>query len=237
MKISMSAWAGFLLILLAFAGCSAKLTNFVMPDTKGSEPAIDSSQAALATFNYSVDGANYESDAAYPELNGALYWIGNNTPEGAVIAAWWDYGPYINAFANREAIVYTPSKEILGTVASIVAGKQWDERKHGPLSSHERIEDVALILTTTNPDEAAAIMKKYRSDYLLVTVAEYGKAYVIYGVSNITAEWSGEQYRNNSSVYYGMLASQPISRFELVYSDTFSVVYRQKSKTKQEGQS
>lgn len=57
--------------------------------------------------DYGVSIANGGTIFAHSELNDwtqALTWISSNTPENAVIIAWWDYGYWINVMGNRTTV-------------------------------------------------------------------------------------------------------------------------------------
>lgn len=86
--------------LLAFPASIFWIPNPV-PCTSGSL-VCDQSPA-----DYGVSIANGGTIFAHSELTDwtqALTWIRNNTPQNAVIIAWWDYGYWINVMANRTTV-------------------------------------------------------------------------------------------------------------------------------------
>jgi dolichyl-diphosphooligosaccharide--protein glycosyltransferase len=52
----------------------------------------------------SMANAGVPFRASLPDWREALEWIRNNTPEDAVIAAWWDYGYWITVVGNRTSL-------------------------------------------------------------------------------------------------------------------------------------
>lgn len=207
------------------------------------------------TFEYEKNGRKYTTNFLYSELQPAMEWIKNNLPKNAVVSAWWDYGHTIRGSGNVEAVVFTPSKEILNTVAtsqipkyyfppqdlstlfktsfaqseSISDIQKYNTKKYGELSNNNDIKNVALILTTTNPQEAISLMKQYNSEYVLVTSSEYGKAYTLYEITKIPTEFVDGSTLNKNSILYKMLKLELISGFERVYSDSSVVIYKIKS--------
>ncbi|MBI4440519.1 hypothetical protein HY638_06100, partial [Candidatus Woesearchaeota archaeon] len=207
------------------------------------------------TFQYEKDGKKYMSLYLYSELQPAMEWIKNNLPKNAVVSAWWDYGHIIRGLGNVEAVVFTPSKEVLNTVAtsqipkyyfppqdlptlfkisfaqseSISDIQKYNTKKYGELSNHNDIKNVALILTTTNPQEAINLMKQYNSEYVLVTSSEYGKAYSLYQITGIPPELVDGSTLNKNSIFYKILKLEPVNGFERIYSDSSVVIYKIKS--------
>jgi len=76
----------------------------------------------------------------------SLEWIKNNTPKDAVIAAWWDYGYWIQTIAERASIADN------STVLEYV------------------IESIAKMFLS-NPDDAWNTLNELQADYVLVFVA------------------------------------------------------------------
>lgn len=206
------------------------------------------------TFQYEKDGKKYTSLYLYSELQPAMEWIKNNLPKNAVVSTLWDYGHIVRGLANVETIVFTPSEEILGTIAitsirryyfppqdlptlftflesskTISDVQKYNTEKYGELSNHNDIKNVALILTTTNPQEAINLMKQYNSEYVLVTSSEYGKAYSLYQITGIPPELVDGSTLNKNSIFYKILKLEPVNGFERIYSDSSVVIYKIKS--------
>jgi hypothetical protein len=90
---------------------------FILP----CEPKISGGE-----IEYVMEGKTYRG-AYFPEHENALKWIKENTPENAKFFSWWDYGHEIMGYAKRDVFVFSPSKEILWSVAG-----GWDENVNGP---------------------------------------------------------------------------------------------------------
>ncbi len=87
--------------LLAFPASIYWIPNPV-PCTTTNPNLCDNSPA-----DYGVSIANGGTIFAHSELTDwtqALAWISTNTPQNAVIIAWWDYGYWINVMANRTTV-------------------------------------------------------------------------------------------------------------------------------------
>jgi len=76
----------------------------------------------------------------------SMEWIKNNTPKDAVVAAWWDYGYWIQTMGERATLADN------STVATHI------------------IENIARMLLS-NPDEAWRLLQEMQADYILVFVA------------------------------------------------------------------
>ena len=76
----------------------------------------------------------------------SMEWIKNNTPEDAVIAAWWDYGYWIQTKAERASLA-----------------------DNSTIHTHV-IENIAKMLLS-NPDDAWVSLNEMQADYVLVFVA------------------------------------------------------------------
>jgi len=76
----------------------------------------------------------------------SMEWIKNNTPEDAVIAAWWDYGYWIQTLGERATLADN------STISTSV------------------IENIAKMLLS-NPDDAWISLNEMQADYVLVFVA------------------------------------------------------------------
>lgn len=180
-------------------------------------------------FSYEMDGKSY--NVLYsPILEHSLEWIKENTPQDAVIASWWDYGHMIRGIGKRDVIVFSPSQEILNTTASYARGEVYDPNTWGELSNHIDIKNVALILTTTSPEQARELMRNYNSEYIFVYTGDEFKGHVLYQVSGIEAESTETgnipHILNNNSLFYRMIQKEEIDGFNRVYSDSSAVIYK-----------
>ena len=80
------------------------------------------------------------------DWNDSLQWIKNNTPKDAVIAAWWDYGYWIQTKAERATLADN------STVSTLV------------------IKNIAKMLLS-NIDDAWISLNKMQADYVVVFIA------------------------------------------------------------------
>lgn len=104
--------------------------------------------------------ANWISSANFPAtiLNGGTFhpagndwletleWIKINTPENSVVAAWWDYGYWIQTLAERASLADN------STVNALI------------------IQNIAKMLLSS-PDDSWNMLKEMNADYVLVFVA------------------------------------------------------------------
>ena len=86
------------------------------------------------------------TDVATEDWIESMKWLKNNTPEGSVVAAWWDYGYWITTLGERKTLADNAAfpKPIIPKLATMF------------LSSEE---------------EGINIVKELNADYVLVFVA------------------------------------------------------------------
>lgn len=159
-----------------------------------------------------------------PNIRPALDWIKENTVENSTFFNWWDYGHMIQGYTGRDVVIFSPSKDILWSVAS----GQWDETASGPLSSNEKIIDVAFALFSSDTKDLVNTMKKYNSEYAFVT--EIDKTVVIYWLDKFHMEKYFEENELkeivSELVLFKMLNEKEVEDFELVYSDNLVKIYK-----------
>ena len=176
-------------------------------------------------INYSRDNRIYRN---YFESNlrQALGWINENTKENSTFLCWWDYGHMIRGYSGRDVIIYSPSEDILYTLAS----KKWNEEGSGDFSSREKIDDVVLALVSTDPKETREVMEKYNAEYVFVATEDKFKSYVLFLIAGYDpSEYlvDGEPTKKAMEiVIFRMIDEQTIEGFELVYSDEYAKIYR-----------
>jgi len=116
--------------------------------------------------------------------NGAFPFIMENTPQDSVFLCWWDYGSSIIGYTGRDAVVSHPSPQIADTVGIYQQlTSDADRQKYIAekcTESNDRIVDVAKALTTTDPGQTAAIMRKYGASYLFVDLQDIAKSSAMY---------------------------------------------------------
>jgi hypothetical protein len=192
--------------------------------------------ARLREVEYSWRGDRYVAEG-YGGSRDALLWLRQNTAEDARVLSWWDNGHDIQAVSGREAVLTTPSKEILDTTTDPEYWRGGNSTlDNGPLSGHDTVRDVALALTSTDPETTHNISKRLNAGYILVVdrdermvtsiraaaIADAG------GVLNLTAAYmSAVEETNSSSVFMRRaLSGGQIPGFELVYQDKSAHIYR-----------
>jgi len=78
----------------------------------------------------------------------ALTWLGREVGPGRVVAAWWDYGSWINAVANQRTVI--------------------DEEQE-----RDRVQQFAReVLSTDDDDEALAFLSRHGATHLLLSERE-----------------------------------------------------------------
>ena len=122
----------------------------------------------------------------------SLEWIKNNTPEDSVIAAWWDYGYWIQTIAERASLAdnSTLNDSIIKKIASIF-----------------------LI----SPDKGREDLLDMQADYILIFVAGHRL-----GVDNgdqplYTLSGGGDESKKQ---WFMRIASEPLAKY--LYSDGIS---------------
>lgn len=76
----------------------------------------------------------------------SMEWLRYNTPEGARVTSWWDYGHWINYFGLRNAVI---------------------RNEH---ASHKMIGEVAHAYLDSTPEELKAWMQAHGSEYALFDI-------------------------------------------------------------------
>lgn len=159
-----------------------------------------------------------------PELRPALEWIRDSTPEEAVFFGWWDYGHMIQGFTGRDAVIFSPSLDMLWSLSS----GSWDEEASGPMSSNDAIKDVAFGLLNSDPEILASEMEKYNSQYAFIT--QLDSAIVTYWLEY----FHQDKYLEDGEVkgtaaellVFRMLAGEPVEGFEPAYSGKWVKIYQ-----------
>ncbi len=183
-------------------------------------------------FNYTKDGENYTSyvDERYFD---AFDWIRASTPKDAVFLSWWDYGHMIRGMAEREAVIFAPSREILGTVAKYarMSEEELEKVECPDCTPHEKIQDVAIALMTEVPGKTKEIMDKYNSKYILVTKSDREKIYAIslslgYDPNDYVDDRFRPKEKANITILYQMTDGKEVEGFKKVYSDESVKIYQ-----------
>ena len=161
-----------------------------------------------------------------PALRGSFDWINENIGD-EIFLSWWDYGHMIRGYCEKEVVIYSPSADILWSLAS---GK-WNESKSGAFSSKERIYDVAFALTASDLNDTLEIMEKYSTKYIYVTTRDAPASFVLFRIANLEEEeYIDEDYQVKEKAYsttlFKMLDKEELTGFSLVYSDVIVRIYQ-----------
>jgi hypothetical protein len=197
---------------------------FLLP----SEPEISGNE-----IEYEKEGKTYRG-AYFPEHESALNWIRANTPETAKFFSWWDYGHEIMGYAKRGVHVFSPSKEILWSVAG-----GWDEDFNGPLSPHEKIISIVHGFLTESFGELRGEMEKCSAQYVFITSNYFEELKVMLKIGQDFGKINPEEYIVNGNptqkakrtTLYTLWNKPPgyeelIRPLALVYEDTYVKIYK-----------
>lgn len=177
-------------------------------------------------IEFSVNGANYYGYRWDDNLVPSLDWIKSNTPENSKFICWWDYAGMIMGYAERYAVAYAPSSEILYTVG------RWSESE--PTIPHEIIQDVATALTAEKPEDAVKVARKYDAEYLYIPKRSIYLLPIILQVSGKDVKeyiekkekgW-GLKEKGKGLLMVRILKGEDISGFRKVYEDDSCLIYR-----------
>jgi len=184
-----------------------------------------------ASFSYTKDGKNYSAEL-YPRLLPAMSWIRDSTPKQAIFLSWWDHGHMIRGVAERNVIIFGPSREILYTVSKYarLSKEELSKIECPECNPHERVMDVVDALITSDPNRTKNIMKKYNSEYVLVTESDRATVmhFLIAGYDPSTYLDEGHKPKENAMqlVLFKMIDGKAVRGFEKVYSDRMVRIYK-----------
>lgn len=192
---------------------------------------VQQPQGQVGHFNYTIDNRTYTA-ISYGEMAPAIRWIAENTPQDAIIMAWWDYGHMVRGQAGRETVVYEPSHEILGTVAMYarLSEEELAEIDCKDCSPHERISDVATAIVTEDPAITKGIMEKYGAGYVLVRTEDESKLYALLLAAGMEpSAYLDEQNKPKNAqnfILFRMTNLEQIPGLELSYQDETTIIYK-----------
>lgn len=173
-------------------------------------------------ISYTVDGRNFRNyfDA---RLRPALDWINENTAENSIFFNWWDYGHMIRGYTARDTIIYSPSDDMLNTLAS----GQWDEETGGDFSPREKTGDMVLAFLSEDEEMSKAIAERYETDYILVT--ELDRRILLFFFEKLEMQKyvrDGQATKEADELALFKLLDDDSDLFEGVYSDEFVKIYK-----------
>jgi len=188
------------------------------------------------SFNYTKDRKNYTVEL-YSYLLPVMNWIRESTPKQAVFLNWWDYGHMIRGIGERETVIFAPSREILYTVSKYarLSKEELSKVKCPECNPHEKIMDVVNALITDDPDKTKHIMKKYNSEYILVTENDKTTSYTLFLIAGYSpSTYLDKNYKPKENamkfVLFKMIGGKYIEGFEKIYSDKTAKIYKIKTK-------
>jgi len=171
---------------------------------------------------YTVDGRDFRNYFLV-ELRPALDWVADNVPEDAVFLNWWDYGHMIRGYTGREVIIYSPSADLLWSLAS---GK-WNVEGSGDFATDEEITDVLFGLLF-DVGRTKVVMDKYSAGYVFVVDMDlpiFEHILINLGLYDDISEEERKE-KIQESVLVGFLNEEEFEGFELVYSDDKVKIYK-----------
>lgn len=220
----------FVLILLVLVVIGGISYNF-FEDSVFSEEVGDNSKLITSQDKdsgqvdviYERDGKEFQSYFD-PQLRDSLDWVKENVKD-SVFLSWWDYGHMIRGYTGNDAVIYSPSEDILWSLSS---GK-WDENASGKFSSGEVVEDVAFALTSIGLNKTRGIMQEYGADYVFVTTRDIDSSFVLFRIAGLMDFLDGEYGVNDKAdgtMLFRMIDKDEIEGFRLVYSDDVVRIFK-----------
>jgi asparagine N-glycosylation enzyme membrane subunit Stt3 len=220
-------------MMLFLSGCmSAGQVYKETEDVDQSTRIISTTQTDSDGVNFTIEELQYIKDEQmftiyFPyKLRPALDWLKANSRPSDKVLTWWDNGHVIRGYARREPIVYTPSRNILETVAK---GK-WDEAKLGPFSNPDDMTNVAYAFLADSPTITSGIMKRYGARFAFVARADQQK---LAGMTMLLDE-NVEDYLDDlgepkatvrDKVLFKMADGWTVKGFKHVYEDDYANIY------------
>jgi hypothetical protein len=197
---------------------------FILP----SEPKISGNE-----IEYVKEGKTYKG-TYFPEHENSLKWIKANTLETAKFFNWWDYGHEIMGYAKRGVVVFSPSKEILWSVAG-----GWDENINGPFSPNEKIISIVHGFLTESIGELKNEVEKYNAQYIFITSNYLNEMKVMLKIGQTLGGINPDEYIADGNLtqkakrtnLYTLWNKPPgyeelIRPFVLAYEDSYVKIYR-----------
>ena len=209
--------------IIFIIGCAEKIET---PEEQISEKAkIITKEGEMKDIVYEKDNQEFQNYFD-PQYRDALDWIKENIKD-AIFLNWWDYGHMIRGYTNNDVVIFSPSEDILWSLAS---GK-WDEEGSGKFSTKEQIDDVVLALTTTDVSKTTEIMEKYNADYVFVTKRDMASSFILFKIAGLE-DYLDENYKPKnkaiSTILFRMLNKEGVEGFSLVYDDEMVRIYKVK---------
>ena len=217
--------------VLILAGCGAKQLAETTQEIDKSTKIVTRTYGSMQG-NYSTNELQYILDEKLytvhfdPDLQPALDWLHSNSKPSEKVLTWWDNGHMVRGYARREPIIYSPSREILDTVAT---GK-WDEGKLGPFSSTDDATNVAYAFLADSPTITQGIMKRYGAKWVFVAREDQKKitgmvALLGEDINNYLDDLGEPKDEARQKVLFKMTDGWSVKGFNLRYQDQHAFVY------------
>lgn len=159
-------------------------------------------------------------------LQPSLDYLKQNSKPSEKVLTWWDNGHLIRGYAHRQPIVYSPSYELLDTVA----GGKWDEDKLGPFSNTDDLTNVAYALLADSPTITQGIMKRYGAKWVYVAKMDQQKISGMVrlmgeDLTNYLDDLNEPKATVLHKVLFKMADGWPVKGFNKVYEDEAVTIY------------
>ena len=221
----------FLFLVIFIIGCAEEtpIEKDVSSEKLSDDAEIITTEGTYQDKEFEKSDIKYEKDGEEfqnyfdSQLRDALDWIKENVEEG-VFLNWWDYGHMIRGYAGQDVVIFSPSEDILWSIAS---GK-WDEEGSGKFSTKEQIEDAVRALTTADAGETIEIMEKYNAEYVFVTKRDAASSFVLFKIAGLDDYYKDYKPKNKamSTILFRMINKEGVEGFSLVYDGDIVRIYK-----------
>ena len=222
-----------LLLIVFIIGCTTEIEKPIEKESSSEQISDDAEiittkgtyqdkEFEKADIKYEKDGEEFQNYFD-PQFRDALDWIKENVEEG-VFLSWWDYGHMIRGYTEQEVVIFSPSEDILWSLAS----GEWDEEGSGKFSTEEQIEDVVLALTTTDVGKIKEVMEKDNAGYVFVTTKDAASSFVLFKIAGMEDYYEGYKPKEKamSTILFRMINKEGVEGFSMVYDDELVRIYR-----------
>ncbi|MBW2972325.1 hypothetical protein KY359_04785 [Candidatus Woesearchaeota archaeon] len=217
---------------LFLAGCMGGGETYKSVEQVDQSTRIITYTETVEEQNYSAQEMEYiKDDQKYTvwfsaNLRPALDYLKTHSKPSDKVLTWWDNGHLIRGYVRREPIVYTPSYDLLETVA----GGKWDEDKLGPFSSKEDLTNVAYALLADSPTITQGIMKRYGARWVFVARIDQQKIAGMVqlldeDLNNYLDDLNEPKQTVLHKVIFKMADGWQIKGFNMAYEDDYAYVY------------
>ncbi|MBU2560941.1 MAG: hypothetical protein KKD17_01495 [Nanoarchaeota archaeon] len=221
-----------LAVMLLLTGCFAESNIVKSVEDIDQSTRIITYTETREEVNYSASELEYIKDGQKytvwfsQNLRPSLDWLRTHSKPSDKVLTWWDNGHLMRGYVRREPIVYTPSYDLLETVA----GGKWDEDELGPFSSKEDLTNVAYALLADSPTITQGKMKRYGARWVYVLKMDQQKIAgmtMLLGedISNYLDDLNEPKATVRQKVLFKMADGWPVKGFAMRYEDDYAYVY------------